>query len=579
MAVTTREYNLLFGQFDGIGGSYSMQESGELPPLSGPGAAPTTADPSELGAPLSAAHRRSGRSPHSRRGPATPHVSHPAPRARAAQGATPHRVSPVTPHASGAHPSPARPVSHGATPRPTAPITPSQPAPASGQPASSAPSPPASSPAPVKWADPGKINYGADAARLSGAPAGSTTPKAVGGATPASAPAPTTPKPVTTTPAAPPAHATPSAAAPQATRTGMAPVTPAGPAAPATPAPPPASSVKNPYFTRENAEALKESAARLGTSPEALATAIAYETEGTFSPKIWGGAGGQFMGLIQFGGGGWRGHWEREKYGANEKQSFKEQLPAVEAYLKDRGFKPGMGLLDLYSTINAGSPGKYNLSDDGGRHTVRTHVAQMQRDVGGLAREFLDSGSAEARQTMTPKPAVAPAAFIGDSLAHGLRGAARGFGDTQIRRPPQEVLGAIKRLPEGALSGRPVVISSGASNAPTQAGMLSEQIEAAKAKGAEPSRITVLGVGPRSDFKGVNERLKDIATQSGARFQPLLETDRGLVHPKDYGALLRALGTDKASDGRTPTAPPAKKRVKKFVMFDAETPGHIWVDE
>ena len=107
----------------------------------------------------------------------------------------------------------------------------------------------------------------------------------------------------------------------------------------------------NANFTAENAKALRESAARLGTTPEDLATVIGYETIGTFSPSKWGGAGGRYMGLIQF------GPPERAQYGANENQTFKEQLGAVERYLKDRGFKPGMGLKDLYSTILAGKPG------------------------------------------------------------------------------------------------------------------------------------------------------------------------------------------------------------------------------
>jgi hypothetical protein len=38
-------------------------------------------------------------------------------------------------------------------------------------------------------------------------------------------------------------------------------------------------------------------------------------------------------------------------------------MQAALRYLKDRGLKPGMGLLDLYSTINAGRPGLYNRSD------------------------------------------------------------------------------------------------------------------------------------------------------------------------------------------------------------------------
>lgn len=142
-------------------------------------------------------------------------------------------------------------------------------------------------------------------------------------------------------------------------------------------------------FTRENAMALRKAAADLGTDPRDLATAIAYETIGSFSPRRWGGKGGNYMGLIQF------GPHERRVYGAHERQSFAEQVTGpVVRYMKDRGFQPGMGLLDLYSTINAGRPGRYRASDRPGA-TVYSHVEQMKRTLRPLADRFLSSaGSA-----------------------------------------------------------------------------------------------------------------------------------------------------------------------------------------
>jgi len=152
----------------------------------------------------------------------------------------------------------------------------------------------------------------------------------------------------------------------------------------------------NANFTAENAKALRESAARIGTTPEDLATVIGYETGGTFSPSKWGGAGGRYMGLIQF------GPPERAQYGANENQTFKEQLGAVERYLKDRGYKPGMGINDLYSTILAGRPG-LNRADSGG--TVNEHVERMKVAHRARALLFLKSGevpAASATQGVIP---------------------------------------------------------------------------------------------------------------------------------------------------------------------------------
>ena len=107
----------------------------------------------------------------------------------------------------------------------------------------------------------------------------------------------------------------------------------------------------------ELAAAIIASAKRLGVDPLHIGTAISYETGGKFDPNLWGGKNNNHLGLIQF------GEAERAKYGVKEGQSAPEQMQAVENFLRDRGVKPGMGLMDIYSTINAGAPGLYNRSD------------------------------------------------------------------------------------------------------------------------------------------------------------------------------------------------------------------------
>lgn len=123
-------------------------------------------------------------------------------------------------------------------------------------------------------------------------------------------------------------------------------------------------------LTESQLEAIQRAADNLGIDPADLATIISYETMGTFSPSIMGGKGGNYMGLIQF------GKPERKKYGVSRGQSFEEQMESVESYLRDRGLKPGMGINDLYSTVNAGSPGRYNASDRPGED-VLSHVKKM----------------------------------------------------------------------------------------------------------------------------------------------------------------------------------------------------------
>lgn len=106
-------------------------------------------------------------------------------------------------------------------------------------------------------------------------------------------------------------------------------------------------------------DAVRASSARLGVSPSDVLTAMSYETGGKLDPNLWGGKGGKYLGLIQF------GPEEQAKYGVRPGMPLEEHVNAAENFLRDRGVKPGMGLLDIYSTINAGHPGLYDRSDAG----------------------------------------------------------------------------------------------------------------------------------------------------------------------------------------------------------------------
>ena len=127
----------------------------------------------------------------------------------------------------------------------------------------------------------------------------------------------------------------------------------------------------------ELTDALRRGAAELGIDPVDLATVISYETRGKFSTSIRGGKDNKYIGLIQF------GPAEQLKYGARQGQSYAEQMGAVVAYLKDRGFKPGMSILDLYSTINAGSPGRYSASDANNGGAPGTVADKVRDQMGG----------------------------------------------------------------------------------------------------------------------------------------------------------------------------------------------------
>lgn len=107
---------------------------------------------------------------------------------------------------------------------------------------------------------------------------------------------------------------------------------------------------------------IEATAKSLGIDPIDLATAISYETAGTFDPTKAGPTTqwGQHRGLIQF------GEPQAKEYGVNWDDPIGSQLGpdgAIAKYLRSTGVKPGMGLMDIYSAINAGGVGRYGASD------------------------------------------------------------------------------------------------------------------------------------------------------------------------------------------------------------------------
>lgn len=122
-------------------------------------------------------------------------------------------------------------------------------------------------------------------------------------------------------------------------------------------------------LSSEDIAYLREQAQARGYSGDDLLKVINYESSGR--ADAWGGKNNNYYGLIQFGPN------ERKTYGVDTVHpNARSQIDATMRFLADRGFKPGMGLQDLYSTVLAGSPGHYGRSDGAG--TVAEHVAKMQ---------------------------------------------------------------------------------------------------------------------------------------------------------------------------------------------------------
>jgi hypothetical protein len=139
-------------------------------------------------------------------------------------------------------------------------------------------------------------------------------------------------------------------------------------------------------------QALIASAQRLGLSPVEWGGIIHYESGG--DPSRWGGAKNadgspRHVGLIQF------GPAEQKQFGVTGKESFQEQLPKAEAFLLSRKYQPGSGVMNAYSTINAGSPGRFNASDAGNGGmpgTVADKVNSQFAPHYAWANKFLGGG-------------------------------------------------------------------------------------------------------------------------------------------------------------------------------------------
>lgn len=138
-------------------------------------------------------------------------------------------------------------------------------------------------------------------------------------------------------------------------------------------------------------QGILETANALGMNPVDLATIISYETAGTFDPAKAGPTTqwGQHRGLIQF------GEPQAQQYGVDWQNPLGSQLGAdgaIVRYYRGNGWQPGMNMLDAYSIVNAGAPGRYGASDagnGGAPGTVADKVSGQMADHRAKAEALL----------------------------------------------------------------------------------------------------------------------------------------------------------------------------------------------
>lgn len=245
----------------------------------------------------------------------------------------------------------------------------------------------------------------------------------------------------------------------------------------------------------------------LGIDPVDLATAISYETAGTFDPTKRGPTTqwGRHKGLIQF------GEPQAKKYGVNWEDPVGSQLGpdgAVAKYLRDTGVQPGMGLLDIYSAINAGGVGRYNRTDannGGAPGTVRDKVEKQMAGHRAKAQKlFADwQGGASSAQAPVQVASLDPSSGVSQAMAYA----------PQPTRQPE--LTTQNAAPQGMAAPRPQQAPAQMAEAQQQGGGLStrELIEAAQ--------NPWLSAGQR---QVVNMLLEQRMQQQDPRYQ--LETQR-----------------------------------------------------
>lgn len=122
-----------------------------------------------------------------------------------------------------------------------------------------------------------------------------------------------------------------------------------------------------------------------------------------------------------------------------------------------------------------------------------------------------ETPTASAPSASSPSPSPAQWTAVGDSIGTGYirfggvggkwaTSPADTNADAAVSRTPKQVLDFITTRPNGYFAGKPVILSTGVSNDPSQVALVSDQIKALRAAGA--TQVQVAGVGNRPGIEG-----------------------------------------------------------------------------
>lgn len=227
------------------------------------------------------------------------------------------------------------------------------------------------------------------------------------------------------------------------------------------------------------------------------------------------------------------------------------------------------------------------VAADGSRILSDREAIQQYRTTGQFLGKFDTPENATAyaerlheqqAKAYLPPQRPAPTAFdvaAGDSIAvqqvhHGVGGSEGRMGAANpgmtavVGDTPSKVLARLKTVPDEQFKGKSVFLSPGTSNNPQEAGLVGDQLDLLKQKGA--GAVAVPGVGPGVKNQAtVNASLRSVVeSHGGVFFQPNIKWQKDGIHPAEVDKVrqqgLDALAAVAPIHAIADTADPAQVR-------------------
>lgn len=287
---------------------------------------------------------------------------------------------------------------------------------------------------------------------------------------------------------------------------------------------------------------LMNAANELGVDPVDLATVVSYETAGTFDPTIKGPTTqwGTHRGLIQW------GEPQAQKYLGGD-FSVPSQTRGIVQYMRDAGVEPGMGLLDLYSAVNAGRVGRYNASDANNGGAPGTVRDKVENQMAGHRRK--------AAALIGADPSMVGGGSTDATLVGGDSGPAPEAQPQPTREGRERQRAAARRMADVLAGTGEAMASGGNATAPTDIRPGQPEVTESQQqgivrpmRGSEGGGVRQVGMSAPSSPESMQRRrqLAEAMLASGTRPQRIEHPLQGAAQMARAG--IGALGTIQANN-------------------------------